>query len=182
MTTVNLLKNGMLAVVLGFASATAVAQNSTGGEMDPSDFLEQATAKGIAEIEAGRLALETSENERVQSFAQHMIDDHTRMNEELRALAREKNLEVADDATLMDQGKVMIMQMRDGEGFDRHYMGNQVNAHEQTIELFENASEQLADEDLREKAKDTLPKLREHLAKAQELHSTFEAQDENDTN
>ncbi len=179
MTKVNLLKNGMLAVVLGFASATAVAQN---GDMEAGDFVEQATAKGIAEIEAGRLALETSENQRVQSFAQHMIDDHTRMNEELRSIAREKNLEVADDATLMDQGKVMIMQMRDGDGFDRHYMGNQVNAHEQTIELYENASQNLTDQELRELAQESLPKLREHLAKAQELHSALEAQDENGTN
>jgi putative membrane protein len=179
MTKVNLLKNGMLAVVLGFASATAAAQN---GNMDAGDFLEDATAKGIAEIEAGRQALENSENSRVQSFAQTMIDDHTRMNEELRAIAREKNLEVADDATLMDQGKVMIMQLRSGDGFDRHYMGNQVNAHEQTIELYENASQNLADQELREKASDSLPKLREHLAKAQELHSALEAQDENDDN
>lgn len=179
MTTVNLLKNGMLAVVLGFASAAAMAQN---GEMEAGDFVERATAKGIAEIEAGRLALENSGNDRVQSFAQTMIDDHTRMNEKLKSIAREKNLEVADDATLMDQGKVMIMQLRDGDGFDRHYMGNQVNAHEQSIELFEEASQNLTDQELRELAQESLPKLREHLAKAQQLHSALEAQDEADDN
>lgn len=179
MTTVNVLKSGVLAVVLGFASTGAMAQT---GNMEPGDFVERATAKGIAEIEAGRLALETSENDRVQSFAQTMIDDHTRLNEKLKSLAREKNLEVADDATLMDQGKAMIMQLRDGDGFDRHYMGNQVNAHEQSIELYEEASQNLADQELRELAEESLPKLREHLAHAQELHSALEAQDENDNN
>lgn len=171
MTTAKYLKNGMLAVVLGLASATAMA------EMDASEFVDEATAKGIAEIEAGKLALETSQNSEVQQFAEKMIEDHTKANQKLREMAQQKNLEVADDATLMDQGKVMIMEMRDGEGFDSHYASNQVNAHEQTIELFETAQEELNDKELREFAKETLPKLREHLAEAKELEARFEAED-----
>lgn len=172
MTTIKYLKNGMLAAVLGLASATAMA------DMDAGDFVEEATAKGIAEIEAGKLALETSQNSQVQKFAEMMIEDHTKANQKLRELAQQKNLEVADDATLMDQGKVMIMEMRDGDGFNSHYASNQVNAHEQTIELFETAEKELTDAELREFAKDTLPKLREHLAEAKQLEAHFEAQDD----
>jgi predicted PurR-regulated permease PerM len=49
-------------------------------------------------------------------------------------------------------------------------------------ELYEEASQNLADQELRELAEESLPKLREHLAHAQELHSALEAQDENDNN
>lgn len=167
MTTVNYIKNGMLAVILGF-SASSWAQ-----DMDATEFVDEATAKGIAEIETAKLAIEQGESPEVKSFAEKMIEDHTKLNEDLRKLAQEKNLEVSDDATLMDQAKAMILEMRDGEGFDDHYTSNQVNAHEQTIELFENAAENVNDEDVRELAKDSLEKLREHLAEAQELEAQF---------
>lgn len=171
MTTVNYIKNGMLAVILGFSASTAWAQ-----QMDAADFVDEATAKGIAEIETAKLAIEQGQSEEIKSFAERMIEDHTKMNEELKQLAQQKNLEVSDDATLTDQAKAMILEMRDGESFDSHYASNQVNAHEQTIELFERASQNLADEELRELATESLETLREHLAKAKELEGKTDAQ------
>ncbi|QJD57546.1 DUF4142 domain-containing protein [Pseudomonas sp. gcc21] len=171
MSTVNYIKNGMLAVILGFSASASWAQN-----MDAAEFVDEATAKGIAEIEAAKLAIEQGQNPEIKSFAERMIEDHTEMNQKLKELAQEKQLEVSDDATLMDQAKAMILEMRDGEGFDDHYASNQVNAHEQTIELFENASKNLTDEDLKQLATDNLETLREHLAKAKELESQIEAE------
>lgn len=171
MTTVNYIKNGMLAVILGFSASTTWAQ-----ETDAADFVDQATAKGIAEIETAKLAIEQGQDAEIKSFAERMIEDHTKLNQELKELAQQKNLEVADDATLMDQAKAMVLEMRDGESFDDHYASNQVNAHEQSIELFENAAKNANDEDVRELAKDSLETLREHLAKAKELEGKFEAQ------
>ncbi|MEH6386279.1 MULTISPECIES: DUF4142 domain-containing protein [Pseudomonas] len=171
MTKVNYIKNGMLAVILGLSASTSWAQ-----DMDATEFVDEATAKGIAEIEAAKLAIEQGESSEIKSFAERMIEDHTEMNQKLKELAQEKNLEVSDDATLMDQAKAMILEMRDGEGFDDHYASNQVNAHEQTIELFENAAKNLNDEELQELAKDNLETLREHLAKAKELEGQTEAQ------
>lgn len=170
MTTVNYIKNGMLAVILGF-SASSWAQ-----DMDATEFVDEATAKGIAEIETAKLAIEKGQSPEVKSFAEKMIEDHTKLNQDLKELAQEKNLEIADDATLMDQAKAMILEMREGEGFDDHYASNQVTAHEQTIELFENAAKNLNDEDLRELATDSLETLREHLATAKELEAQFEAE------
>ena len=64
---------------------------------------ELVSAKGIAEIETSKLALEKSSHAEVKKFAQTMIDDHTRANDELKALAKKKNLEVSDDAELMSK-------------------------------------------------------------------------------
>ena len=171
MTTVNYIKNGMLAVILGFSASTSWAQ-----DMDATEFVDEATAKGIAEIETAKLAVEQGQSPEVKSFAETMIEDHTKLNQDLKELAQEKSLEVSDDATLMDQAKAMILEMREGDGFDDHYASNQVTAHEQSIELFENAAKNLNDEDLREFAKDSLEKLREHLATAKELEAQFEAE------
>ena len=77
-------------------------------------------------------------------------------------------MEVADDAELVSKAKAMILQLRDGESFDRAYANNQVVAHEQTIELFRQA---VSSEDAQVSAfaKETLPKLEHHLQMAKDL-------------
>jgi putative membrane protein len=138
---------------------------------DPSasSFVDNASAKGIAEIEAGKLALEKGTAQDVKTFAQQMIDDHTTANEKLAGIATAKKLEVSDRATLMDMAKSMILQVRDGESFDKAYANNQVVAHEQTIELFREYSEKGDDAEIKAFAKETLPKLEAHLKHAKEL-------------
>lgn len=136
--------------------------------IDANDFLEEASAKGVAEIETARKALEQSQSEQVKEFANTMIKDHAAANEKMAELAASKNLEISDEATLMDKAKAMILEARDGESFDAAYANNQVAAHEQTIELFERAARS-DDAEVASFAEETLPKLKEHLKEAQAL-------------
>ena len=153
------------AMLFGFATMAQAAD-----KVSANDFAEEASAKGIAEIETGKLALEKGSSAEVKKFAQAMIDDHTRANEELKALAKKKNLEVSDDAELMNKAKAMILQVRDGENFDKAYANNQVVAHEQTIKLFQQAAAS-DDAEVSAWAKKTLPKLEHHLEMAKKLQS-----------
>lgn len=153
------------ALLFGFATMAQAAD-----KVSANDFAEEASAKGIAEIETGKLALEKGSSAEVKKFAQAMIDDHTRANEELKALAKKKNLEVSDDAELMNKAKAMILQVRDGENFDKAYANNQVVAHEQTIKLFQQAVAS-DDAEVSAWAKKTLPKLEHHLEMAKKLQS-----------
>lgn len=175
MQSMTMLKGSLLAAIFAFTANTAIAQ-----QMDAGDFVDTASAKGIAEIETAKMALETSEDKDIRAFADMMIKDHTKVNEKLREIVKNREIEMSDDATLMDQGKAMILEMRDGEGFNEAYINNQVTAHEQTIELFEEASRNL-DKDQKELhalVKKTLPKLQEHHAKARELQERMEARNE----
>ena len=153
------------ALLFGFATMAQAAD-----KVSANDFAEEASAKGIAEIETGKLALEKGSSAEVKKFAQAMIDDHTRANEELKALAKKKNLEVSDDAELMNKAKAMILQVRDGENFDKAYANNQVVAHEETIKLFQQAAAS-DDAEVSAWAKKTLPKLEHHLEMAKKLQS-----------
>jgi len=68
----------------------------------------------------------------------------------------------------MDMAKAMMLSIRNDESFDDAYIENQINAHEETIELFERASH--SDNDaIRAFAREKLPILREHLQMANEL-------------
>ncbi len=161
-----------LALLFGVTALPVLAGQSA------EDFVDEASAKGIAEVESAKLALEESRSEDIRNYAQMMIDDHTAANQELKKLAQQKQLEVSDDATLMDQAKTMMLQLREGESFDEAYAANQVTAHEQTIELFREQVREGEDEELKSFAREKLPKLEEHLNKAQQLDAKYNEADD----
>lgn len=154
-------------LVLGFAFAANVMADD---KIKASDFVEEASAKGLAEIETSRIALKESNSSAVRKFAETMISDHTKANQELKKIAQKKNLDVSDEPELRNKAKAMVLKMRDGESFDEAYANNQVVAHEQSIELFQRAANG-QDAEIKAYAEKTLPKLQQHLKMAQELQS-----------
>ena len=137
-------------------------------KIDADDFVDEASAKGIAEVESARLALEKSTSTDIQAFARKIITDHTAANAELAAIANRKNLDVSDEAELTNKAKKFVLKQRDGESFDEAYANNQVEAHKTSIELFQRAAAS-NDADLAAFAKKTLPTLEHHLKQAKEL-------------
>lgn len=162
MKNIKMVWTGIALLSLAVLSFTARA------DVDAEEFVEEASAKGLAEIETARMALSKGTAPEVKAFAQQMIDDHTAANKELAAIAKGKDLQIADDVELMNKAKAFILKQRDGESFDVAYANNQVSAHEQTIELFREAVN-LRDPELKAFAQKTLPKLEHHLRMAQDL-------------
>ena len=156
---------------LMFALLTALAVATTAQAADqisPKDFVDQASAAGVAEVEAGKLALEKGSHPKVKEFARMMVDEHTAVGKELAALAKTKKLEINEDATLTDQAKEKILEMRDGESFDRAYANNQVTAHSAAVALFVKAASS-EDQSIRTFATQALPTLEHHLELAKNL-------------
>lgn len=159
----NIFYAALLLIAFGLVSIQATAAG-----VDTDDFIEDAYAKGIAEIESGKIALQKATHTEVHAYAKKMIEDHANSNKELRSLASKKNVEVPDDAELVSQAKTYILKQRDGESFDAAYVNNQIESHKAAIELFKDASSS-KDEDVRQLAATSLPTLERHLAEAQAL-------------
>lgn len=160
----NILSTGALVCMFGATSSLAFAAD----KIDADDFVDEASAKGIAEVESAKLALEKSTSTDVKTFAQKMITEHSAANMALAGIASRKKLEVADEAELTTKAKKFVLEQRDGESFDEAYANNQVKAHEATIELFQQAA--ISDDaEIAAYAKETLPKLQHHLTLAKAL-------------
>lgn len=133
-------------------------------------FLEQAAQNGHAELSAGRLALTKARNPQVQAFAQRMIDDHTRIGEELQALATARNYKPPTEPSMLQKGKEMVIGGMADETFDRRYVHQMgVEAHQDTIRLFEKAANEAQDPEVKAFAARNLPGLRQHLQAARDL-------------
>jgi putative membrane protein len=158
-----------LAVALSTSMGAAFAATS-------NDFVDKAAAGGIYEIEASRLALEKSGSADVKTFANMMITDHGKANDELAAIAKKHDIEVPDTTTLVKQAKEKILDMRD-ESFDSAYANGQVKAHEDTIEMFKKEANTVTDDktagatELKGFAQKMLPGLEKHLDMAKKLQA-----------
>lgn len=162
-------------MALGAAAQLHANEAPADGQVSPRNFVEEASAKGVAEIETAKLALEKGTTDDVKEFAQTMVEDHTAANKELTALAQQKELEVSTEAELINKAKAMILQLRGEKSFDKAYMNNQVMAHQQTIELFQKASN-AEDAEIAAFAKQTLPKLEHHLKVAEQINAQLPEQ------
>ena len=62
--------------------------------MTPADkeWVTKAGMGGLAEVQTGNLALQKAQNADVKAFAQRMVTDHRKANEELEQLATTKGL------------------------------------------------------------------------------------------
>ena len=163
------LRHLVLAVALSSGMGSAFAATS-------NDFVDNAAAGGIAEIETSRLALEKSQSADIKAFANMMITDHSKANDELASIAKANDIEVPDTTTLVKQAKEKILDMRD-ESFDAAYANNQVKAHEETIELFKKEANTVTDDqvkgatELKGFAQKMLPGLEKHLEAAKKLQA-----------
>lgn len=164
----------MFAAVIGTSSSLVMA------DVDAEDFIEEASAKNISEIEAAKLALDKSTYPAVKTFAQKMITEHSANNTELRSLATRKKVELSDDAELTSKAKAAILKQRDGESFDVAYANNQVSAHKDAIEFYKEAAKS-KDNDVRTFAVATLPKIQHHLQDAEKLVGELAKSDTVDT-
>lgn len=167
----------------GAPAGTSTAGTSTAGTPSTSpmplggllagadrEFITLAVSSDMLEIDTGRLALDKSKNAALRAFAQKMIDDHAEASESLRKLA--SSVGVTPPAAMSAPHAAHLEKLRglDGTEFDREYAAQiGVAAHQEAVGLFERASREAANPDVRAFAEKTLPTLREHLPDGQAL-------------
>lgn len=154
-------------------SASTQGSSQTGartGAMAAADrtFMLKAAGSGLYEVEASRLAAERATNSEVKDFAQKMVADHDKANQELMALASARGVTVP--AQMPGDKRKEIDKLSKAKNFDTEYMRNTgVKEHQSAVALFEKASKSAKDPELKSWAAEKLPTLREHLAHAQRI-------------
>ncbi|EJF07996.1 hypothetical protein O71_23556 [Pontibacter sp. BAB1700] len=139
------------------------------------EFVQRAAVSDMFEIQTGNMALQKSTMEEVRTFAEQIVADHTASSQELMTLAQQKNLQVP---TTLPQDKQAIVTRLDGKtgvDFDKDFSDVQEDAHEEAVELYEQAVQDLEDAELRAFAQKILPALRMHLEQARELDDMTDA-------
>ena len=137
----------------------------------PESFASQAAIIGKAEIELGQLAIKNTQDEKVRSYAERMVKDHSAADKKLKAIAAKENLQLPQSLDKEHESLKTQLQGLKGEDFDRAYVKAMANGHDKAVALFESASQQpQMPEDLKQFAASTLPTLEQHKDMAHSLH------------
>lgn len=140
------------------------------------ELIQDLAHANLAEIETGRLALEKTQNPQVRQFAQKMIDDHTKAQQQLAQLAQRKGAQVPQETDFQHKAIATGLRVLDGNTFDERYLQHVgVNDHRRTVDLLEKTQRTARDPDLKSLASKTLPIVQNHLAMARQMSGQNEA-------
>ena len=133
-----------------------------------ASFVKNAALDGMTEVELGKIALSKSQDAKVREFAQRMVTDHSKANDELTEIAKQRNLEVPKVLDTEHKSLVQMLNSKSGAAFDSVYSEHMNDDHAKAVALFEGAISG-SDQQLAAFAKKTLPTLKEHKKLAERL-------------
>jgi putative membrane protein len=168
-----------ITLAAALASALGIAGVAAAGPTDPQ-IAHIAYTAGLIDIEAGKQALDKSQNNDVRAFAQQMIGDHTAVNDQALALVKKLNVTPEDNATsksLAEAADAERKKLADlsGAAFDKAYVDNEVAYHKAVDDAVSKTlipSAQNAE--LKTLLQNGLKLFEAHLAHAEQLAKQFQ--------
>ena len=122
-----------------------------------------------AEVELAKLALTNSDSQDVKDFAQKMIDDHGKANEELKTLAAAHDMGVKPQQEASEKAIYANIKDVKGSNFDSAYIKHAVADHETDLKEYTKAKKTTKNPGLAVYIDKTLPIIEDHLKMAKEL-------------
>src|SRR5437763_3834451 len=113
-TTVALLVAGTGAYAQSQSTGSSDRMKSGSAGTADQQFMMKAAQGGMAEVQLGQLAKDHASSQSVKDFGQQMVDDHTQANNELKALAAQKNVTLPTDLSAEDKATMQRLSNLNG--------------------------------------------------------------------
>lgn len=168
-----------IAVSLGLSGLATAAKDAEVGVADQA-FAMMAAEGGHAEVELAKLAENRASSTGLKQFAQRLVQDHTKANQELMALAKNKDMDLPDEPDDTHEALAKLFSRLEGGQFDREFLSYQLMHHEKDVAAFSVQAKEGQDADLKAFAAKQLPVLQEHLKQVRQL-MTQQASGKGDT-
>ena len=149
------------------------------GEVSDASIAAVASASNQDEINSSRVALEKGENAQVKQYAQRMVDDHTRMEQQMQQMLQQKGLAPQDNAQSLQmkqaaRAALTRLQGLSGRALDSAYVAHQVQSHQATLQAMETTLIPNAkDPQMKSMLEAARPAVAQHLADAQKLRQSM---------
>ena len=132
------------------------------------NFIAQANLGAPFQIASGRLAEKKGKTAAICDYAHLMVVSHIPVVNALNAILQRKNMAAPPNTLLHGAYNAMIASLEAdrGIGFDRDYVEGQVEYQKGNAALFQYEIQHGVDPDLKEFARQTLPKIEDHLHRA----------------
>jgi putative membrane protein len=125
-------------------------------------FLRHAAEGGIAEVKFGELAVQKASSDDVKTFAQKMVDDHTKLNSEIAQVADSMGVLLPKSMNKDDQAEYDKLSALSGNDFDIAYLSFMVKDHHRDLRAFRLEAASHADPTLHEEVVKAEGGIHEH--------------------
>jgi putative membrane protein len=132
------------------------------------EFVKEATLATQTEIALAKVAENKAQKTKVKELAQKLRADHQRSYEELQAIAQAHGIATNSSQEAINRDDVDQLQKAKDADFDKEYTKLMVKNHVKSIRIFDKASTEISEPDIKHYAQNTLPALRMHLLRSEE--------------
>lgn len=156
----------------GVGASTTNAHEAPLAEAD-RNFLMRAHQIDIAQLAAAQMAKTQSADASVKTLAATMSTDHASNRSKVEALAKINGVTLKPQPDAQHAAALATLEATPAADFDRAYLANQVSGHRAAIALYEQASEDSGDAEVKALADRRLPTLRNHLTASDRAHAAL---------
>jgi len=149
------------------AAASGGAESGHAVSNGDRRFVEKAALGGQYEVDMGNAAQQKASNDEVKRFAERMVTDHTKADDQLKQAADSQGILAPAKLDEKHQKEMQKVEKASGAKFDQAYMRDMISDHKQAIALYEKEAKSGKDSAIKSYAEQTLPTLKEHLQMAE---------------
>jgi putative membrane protein len=141
---------------------------NTGPAVDKA-FVKKALEGNIGEIEMGKLALQKSSDDQVKQFAQRMVDDHSKMQDQLKPAAEQMGVKVPDGPSKGQMKSMDKMKALLGDAFDQAYIKDMVKDHKSDDSDFKLEAQSTQNPQLKQMVMQSDQTIESHLQQIEQI-------------
>lgn len=132
-------------------------------------FINEAAGANLMEVRLGEVAQRRALSTAVKQFGQRMVTDHSRLQDQLTAMASQNGVGFSPGLSAEHQREINRLQGITALQFDRAYMTLMVQGHQKDVNLFQTQAQSAQSAQVRNWASSSLPVLQQHLDLARQL-------------
>ena len=160
-------------IVAGLAMLAASASYAQSLNKGDQKILSDLAQANVNEVAAGNIAVQKATAPEVKSFAQKMVDDHTKGLQEVQQVAQSKSVTLPTEPDAKHKKMADKLNGLSGAAFDKAYVTNAgVNDHKAAHQLVMNAQKKATDPDVKALAAKLQPTIDQHMQTVQTLASS----------
>lgn len=152
---------------------TTVAKTDSAAANPDTAFTNKAAVGGMAEVALGKLAAGKTADAKIKDFANMMVTDHGKANDELKGIVQTKNITLPAALDAEHQAKSDSLSKLSGKDFDKAYLAAMVEGHQKTLALMQGEAANGKDNELKAFAAKTAPVVKMHLDAITKIQSSM---------
>ena len=174
----------LFAFALPCLAQTAPNQGAVSGSQSPANnkqsaatdrnteqqFATHVAQANMAEVALGKLAQEKAQRDDIKKFAQKMVDEHSKAEQDLEGIASKNNLTLPQDMSPQQKTQHDRLSKLSGPEFDRNYIRLMIMDHTRVGNALQQESHKVsANSDLKDYATRMYPSVSDHLTMAKAI-------------